>query len=495
MKSDKISDAMGRIDDALITSAEKSRTQQRKKKSKWIGLIAAVACLCIVIGVVFGKGNPGAGPGNSTHTAYAAAISKAVYPEMAPYPDKKNFVSNNGAYGDDYHEAYDAWKESRRAQMDQPEGYADNLDDFWKATIPQFLSGADGENRVYSPLNVYMALSMLAEITEGESRRQILDLLGSDTIETLRAQVSSVWNANYCKDGAVTSVLANSLWLNENITFHQPTMDILAENYYASSYQGEMGSDELNQKLQNWINEQTGGLLKEQASHLELDPRTVLALASTIYFQARWNYDFFKSYTAEDTFHAPDGDLTCDFMYQKGYMEYYWGEQFSAVTKNFDSNSGYSKMWFILPNENISAEELISDEEIADLLLSDDMWDNRKVMEVDLFVPKFDVVSNIDLINGLRELGIHDVFDENVSDFSPVTTDTEGISISRAEHAARVMVDEEGCTAAAYTVMLGFEAGGIPEEKIDFVLDRPFLFVITGISGLPLFVGIVNQPV
>lgn len=494
MKSDEISDAMGMIDDAIITAAEKSRrTQRKKKKAKWMGLIAAAACLCIVAGVVWGKGNPGTGLGTGTHTAYAAAIAKAVYPEMAPYPDKKDFVSDDGTYGDDYREAYNAWEESRRVQRDQPEGYADNLDVFWKATIPQFLSDANGENRVYSPVNVYMALSMLAEITEGESQKQILDLLGADTIQTLRTQASAVWNANYCKDGIVSSVLANSLWLNENIKFNQSTMDILAENYYASSYQGEMGSDELNQKLQNWVNEQTGGFLKEQASNLKMDQETILALASTIYFQARWYNEFFKSYTAERIFCAPDGDLTCDFMYQKGYMSYYWGEKFSAVAKKFDNN-GYSQMWFILPDENVSVEELISDEEIVDLFLLDDMWNNRKIMEVDLFVPKFDVVSDIDLVDGLKELGIHDVFDSTVSDFSPVTADTKGISISKIKHAARVMVDEEGCTAAAYTVMLGFGAGGIPEEKIDFVLDRPFLFVITGNSGMPLFVGIVNQP-
>lgn len=30
-------------------------------------------------------------------------------------------------------------------------------------------------------------------------------------------------------------------------------------------------------------------------------------------------------------------------------------------------------------------------------------------------------------------------------------------------------------------------------EEIEFILDRPFLFVITNRVGLPLFVGIVNQ--
>jgi len=37
-------------------------------------------------------------------------------------------------------------------------------------------------------------------------------------------------------------------------------------------------------------------------------------------------------------------------------------------------------------------------------------------------------------------------------------------------------------------------AGMPPQEEIDFVVDRPFLFVITGADSLPLFVGVVNQP-
>ena len=55
-------------------------------------------------------------------------------------------------------------------------------------------------------------------------------------------------------------------------------------------------------------------------------------------------------------------------------------------------------------------------------------------------------------------------------------------------------VDEEGVTAAAYTMMANSGAGMPPEEEVDFVLDRPFLFVITGVDGLPLFTGIVNTP-
>ena len=68
------------------------------------------------------------------------------------------------------------------------------------------------------------------------------------------------------------------------------------------------------------------------------------------------------------------------------------------------------------------------------------------------------------------------------------------IALTQASHAVRVAIDEEGVTAAAYTVMMAAGAAMPPEEEIDFRLDRPFLFVITSPDNLPMFVGVVNDP-
>ena len=62
------------------------------------------------------------------------------------------------------------------------------------------------------------------------------------------------------------------------------------------------------------------------------------------------------------------------------------------------------------------------------------------------------------------------------------------------DHAARVAIDEEGVTAAAYTVMPAPGAAMPPDEEVDFVLDKPFLFAITSETGLPLFMGVVQNP-
>ena len=106
-------------------------------------------------------------------------LAAPQYPQMAQYPDETKFSRPNGDFDSDgFNQVYDAWQADRRKQTDQPEGYTDALDGYLRAVIPQLLTGSSGENKVCSPINLYMALAMLAEVTDGESREQILALLG-----------------------------------------------------------------------------------------------------------------------------------------------------------------------------------------------------------------------------------------------------------------------------------------------------------------------------
>ena len=422
-------------------------------------------------------------------------IAAAAYPVMAPYPNEMAFYDEKTGIFDDeaFSVVYDAWHDDIRAQRQQ-EGYERGLEGFFLESTKTFLSDSNGKNMVYSPLNVYMALAMLAEVTDKNSRQQILDLLGSADIESLRAQATALWNAHYRDDGAATSILAGSLWLNKNISFIPATMESLAKYYYASSFSGEMGSEAFNTALQDWLNDQTGGLLKEQASRITMSPETIMALATTIYFRSKWSNEFSESKTEKGLFHLPDAEGTaveCDFMHKSGTNTYYWGERFSAVAQRLEAGGA---MWFILPDDNAAVDELLGDEETISFILKNYGWDNNKTLVVNLAVPKFDVGSDINLSEGLKTLGITDVFSLTDSDFSPMTTDADEIYLSKAQHAARVKIDEEGCTAAAYTVMMAAGSAMPPDDEVDFVLDRPFIFAITCADGLPMFVGIVSNP-
>jgi len=369
------------------------------------------------------------------------------------------------------------------------------LDDFLKKSIPEFLGGHEGENAVYSPLSAYMALSMLAETTDGNTRAQILELLGCGDIEKLREIAGALWETNYCTGDMGKCVLASSMWLNDETEYNQATTDALAKYYYASAYQGKMGDPAYDALLQKWINDQTGGLLSNHSSQLKMPEDIFIALVNTVWFKGTWSAKFNESFNETRTFHGPYGDAEREFMVSRGGIGYYyWGENFSAISRSFTNGRD---MWFILPDKGVTPEELLQDEEAMRFIANKYNWANRQMARIYLFLPKFDVDSNTDMLPGLENLGVTDALNMYVADFSPLSDDLDLPYVSKAEQAARVIVDEEGCEAAAYTVIMGAAGSSGPPanmENIIFDIDRPFIFTITGPDGLPLFAGIVNEP-
>ena len=487
-KSEQLYDGITEIRDDLITLAGQESVQERLSPArffhkKW--LISAAACLAVLTAasiLLF--------TGRQSDTVVSAhTIAEAEYPAAPPYPDTDQ-LTDEGQFS----KAWDAWWDDRISRR-RMTGYAASMDGFLEKSVLHFLSASPGENTVFSPVNIYIALGMLAELTDGNSRAQILDLLGSPDIQSVRGQVSDLWNANYLNDGASARIMANSVWLDEDIDYVPSTMQTLAKHYYASSYQGQMGSETFQQMLKDWLDQQTGGLLTEQIRNLSmLKEDTILTLASTIYFRGKWQYEFSPDQTKPRTFHAASGDRTCDFMHKnETAATYYCGTHFSAVSQTMGEAGS---MWLILPDEGITVQQLLEDPQAMEFMISAEKWnwDDQKEMLVNLAVPKFDITSQFDLAEELPKLGITEVFDPQVSDFSPMAKAEEGVFLSGGEHAVRVAADEQGVTAAAYTVM-EMNGGGMPAGKtVDFVLDRPFLFVITDAADLPLFAGAVFQP-
>ncbi len=453
--------------------------QAKFRKPIWISIAAGAACLGITGGILAWNGRNGM-------NISADALALAEYPEAARYPDESKILDWNE---DTWNSLYTPWEEQNDLRREAAEKLADT-DSFYQRTIHAFLSGAENENRVYSPVNVYMALAMLAETAGGESRAQLLSLLETDTIEDLRKQAKNLWTANYRDDGATTCVLANSLWLDESFSCRQETLETLARDYFASSFAGETGSPEMNQQLRNWLDEQTGGLLRDATRNAGLNPDTVLALCSTVYFRAKWDQTFSESENERKIFHAAGGDTEAEFMNGvSSWGPYYWGDTFGAVQLNF-ADGGC--MWLILPDEGKTPDEVLASGEYLEMLLDAGEWENQKTLKVRYCVPKFDVSSEIDLKKGLKRLGAGNLFNIQSADFTPLSE--EELFVGEVKHAARVTIDEEGCTAAAFTKMEICGAAMPPEEEMDFVLDRPFLFVIQSDMGQPLFTGVVNTP-
>ena len=457
------------------------------KMGKWVKIIIPIFAVVIIGGFILWQ----VLMSGSSLMSGTGIIAEAKYPEVKTKPEITEYENSDGILvGDEYGKAYEAWVTEQFNRLEK-EVNAENLYNFFESSAETFLSESGGENVTYSPLNVYMALGLLAEVTDGESRKQILDLLETEDVSGLRKQANEIWNKQYRNDGIVSRITANSVWLNDEIKYNKETLDLLSNNYYASSYSGKMGSDKFNKVIRDWVNSQTKDFLTEQSADIEFAEDTILALASTIYFQGKWSAEFSKEATKSGIFHGESGDVDVKFMnYSDGDM-YYWDDKFAAVERYFEEWGG--SMWFILPDEGISVDEILSEKKYMELTCNANDWKNQKVLTVNQQIPKFDASSQLDLKDGLIKLGIKDVFDDTVSDFTPLTEDSV-VELNKIEHAARVSIDEEGVIAAAYTVEIMEGEAMPPEEEVDFILDRPFIFVINGEDNIPLFAGVVKNP-
>lgn len=503
MKHDKLSEAMEQLSDRHIAEAAASK----RKRLPWVGAVAAVLVLCVVAGILLRPGIPGVStlydptrgntlqtvPGTTGESQPSAhpispvellsnryAVATPEYPQLCSYPLM--------SYEQD---AYSKWWDDQRVLHNQPEGYADNLNTLWYRLVPQLLQSENGGNTACSPVNIYMALAMLAECTGGDSQKQLLTLLNADSIETLRAQAREVWRGHYNDDGLTKSILGSSLWLEENYGFDPDTVQLLAENYYASVFQGDLGSEEMNNALRSWLNEQTEGLLGEYVEDVKMDASTVLALVTTVNYQVQWVNEFSPQKNVQGVFHGVNGNTTETFMRTTlTYGPYCWSDHFGATALELEDGS---RMWLILPDEGYSPQEIAGE---AMTFLAERTMDspNQKSIIVNLSVPKFDVASDMELSGTLKRLGVTDVFQAGVADFSSVLPVNDGGAVDQVKHAARVMIDEKGVTAAAFTAIMRAGAAMPPTDEIDFTLDRPFLFVVESQDGLPLFAGIVNEP-
>ncbi len=476
MKQNPFYDALDGVDPALIARAEKK--PPRSGGIKWLSAIAATLALVMIFGAVIGVlyRKPLFPFQKTPYSDYA--LSAAVFPTMANYPTDPND-----------HESFLAWRNDVSKQNTFG-GRGRDLTAFFEKTACELLQDADGQNLVYSPLNIYLALAVAAECADGATRAELLSLLGVNSIETLRSKTHAIWNANYRDDGIVKSLLANSLWLSDDGNYHESTVKLLAETYYASVFSGDMANADYSNAMRTWINDMTGNLLKNEVNSLEFDPDTLFAIVSTLYFSAKWEH-FREDRTEEKTFHAETGDITCDFMQTTLGEVYYWGEIFSAVSLSLEHGG---KLWMILPDEGYTPDDLLTNREALSFLTAYDrnQWENRKGVTVHLALPKFKISSQLDLVKSLKKLGATSCFDPNSADFSTIS-DIPSF-IGSIDHGCTIAVDEDGIIGAAYTVIANAGAAEPPDDTVTFTLDRPFLFVVTSTDNLPLFTGVVNQP-
>ena len=490
MKKEDIFNAFEELDPKFVEEAA-PKEKLRHRNPMLFRLIAALVAVAILMGALFAAivvpkiVNEMFVPTPSPYGRYVLSLAK--YPEMMQMPKREDYASDD-AY---YDAKYDWWRAtSKQSWSGLNIDSVAQLYPFFSEFTSEALKAEKDENLVVSPLTMYMLLSMLGEMTDGETREQIFDVLNVSTIGELRTLASGVWNSTYCDNGGFKSVLANSVWLDESIRFNRNVAHTLSEIYYASSFEGDFSKEKYVSEYCNWMNENTGNLFGISPENASVNDQTLMSIVSTLYFESAWRDDnsFNSNNNYNDVFHTNSGDVEVTYMKRMIERHLFGSEYFYATYLELGSDG---KMWIFLPDEEDSVEDVLSSEDFMNLVTKGNGVECKEY-EITLSLPKFDIASHDSAEKYLERLGITDIFGSN-ADFSPVTD--SNVAVGEILQGTRLKIDEEGVVGGAYSEAIVWMGEHFPpDKKFEFVLNRPFVVAITTRANLPLFIGVINDP-
>ena len=345
----------------------------------------------------------------------------------------------------------------------------------------------EGENLLYSPYSISLALAMTYAGARGETEEQMAHALRF----TLPGErLHPAFNALDQELGFRLNI-ANVIWGQEGYAFLDTFLDTLAANYGAGLRVLDFAHapEQSRVIINDWISQQTEGKIENLIPQGTLDPLTRLVLTNAVYFNAAWEYPFQEKVTKDSPFTLLDGSqVVVPMMHQTESLGYAEGEGYQAVELPYDG--GDMSMVIILPEgDRFDEFESTLDGDHAREIVRDLSYG-----QVDLTMPTFVFDSHFGLSQALGELGMPAAFSSRAADFSGMTG-SKDLFISDVFHKAFISVDEQGTEAAAATAV-EMEVGSEMLADLTVVdIDHPFIFLIRDIgTGTILFVGRVLDP-
>ncbi|HEY9226255.1 MAG TPA: serpin family protein, partial [Gemmatimonadaceae bacterium] len=287
---------------------------------------------------------------------------------------------------------------------------------------------------------------------------------------------------------------ANAIWVD--------TAAVLTQEFGASTRRWRSSISTLplsSQRAVDVINGWADSVTHKKINKILNDPLSDTArllVTNAVYFKGKWLTPFEKSATKPGDFTLSSGKrISVPRMERKMYVGYRRMPGLQVVRLPY--RTGKTAMYILLPDSGVSFDSLVT-------RIRNEAWmpDVRPqdMQEVRVVLPRFRSEAMMDLAAPLKEdLGAELPFRCREADFSamarPRTRDQfMPLCIESAFQKVYIDVDEEGTEAAAVTA-IGMVTITAYHEPIQFIVDRPFLFVLRDeMTGADLFVGRIARP-
>ncbi|XP_068337857.1 serpin-ZX-like [Pyrus communis] len=356
-------------------------------------------------------------------------------------------------------------------------------------------------NLVYSPLSIHVVLSLIASGSKGPTQDQLLSFLkskSSDHLNSFAAELVSVIFSDGSPSGGPQLAFANGVWVDKPLPLKPSFKQVVDTSYKAALAQVDFQTNaaEVASGVNSWAEKKTSGLIKELLPPGSVDSSTRLIFANALYFKGAWNEKFDASITKEHDFHLLDGStVKAPFMTskKKQYVSAYDGFSVLGLPYKQGEDKRRFSMNIFLPEAKDGLPALV-DKLGSESGFLDRHLPKRQVAVGDFRIPKFKISFGFEASNVLKGLGLVLPFDGE-GGLTEMVDSPEGknLYVSSIFHKSFIEVNEEGTEAAAASAGV-IQLRSIP-MTVDFVADRPFLFLIREeMTGTVLFIGHVLNP-
>ena len=322
-------------------------------------------------------------------------------------------------------------------------------------------------NLAFSPAGVENILNTLKSYSAGETLAELNALPMNENSPKLNIAVQQ----------------ADGLFVSNKLTLRPDIKNAVTINFAENNKAA--------QTINQWCAEHTNGRIKKLVQPQDFSSLTAFVATNAIYLKENWMFPFDPDNSFEGEFKTADGrTITTNMMSCTAKFPAAKGEDWVAVALPYAATAQGEQCYFVAisPTKDIRHfATTMTDAKYKDIIgrIGYARGNTRVIM------PSFTVDGNtLDLNKALKQAGLKGIFTH--ADFSRLTTSTEGIFLSKVMQKCFVKVDEQGTEAAAATAAVA-NLRALPRAV---VLDRPFLWFITDLSGTstPLFMGILEQP-
>ena len=348
---------------------------------------------------------------------------------------------------------------------------------------------ADGAtNTMISPMSVSLALAMLYNGTEGNTKRQIEEMLHKENLTPadINQSYKELVGGLASHDPKVELLISNAIFYRKSFNVKNDFITT-NQNYYNAEVSGldfSKTTETLN-TVNDWVNANTKGKIDKILN--QVNPEDIMYLLNAIYFNGEWQYRFDTKDTNNQPFTKEDNQvIEVPTMSIENKFNFFSNQTFQMLEMPY--GSGKYSMLVFLPTPGETTNNVISllNSENVTSWISKMTEQNKKV-----YFPKFEFKFNKSLVDILKELGMTDAFNSSAN-LSGIA-DSGNLEVSEVMHKTYIKVDERGTEAAAVTEITIINTSIGPDNS--FRADHPFVFAIREKdTNAILFIGKVSNP-